>query len=143
MLHVIRGRRQPVAKQVLEEELAEPAARLRRPQRLLEPREVLCPLEHLRGGLVDLAEALVDLVRRLGRALEAAIHLRIELAETPVHRLRDALQAPVYLGVAIGELRAPVGPELTQDARQPRDRAAERDGEDQNQNGVCHRTDRR
>ncbi len=89
-LHLVGGRGKPVAEQVLEQELAETAARLRRPEGLLEPRQVLGPLEHLRRRLVDLAQALVDLVRGLRRILEPAVDLRVELPEPPVHGLGDA-----------------------------------------------------
>ena len=99
VLHVVSGGRKPVAQQVLEQELAEPAAGLRRPQRLFEPSKVLRPLEHLRRRLVDLAEPLVDLVRRLGGALESPVDLGVEPGEPPVHGLGHPEQVTVDLGV--------------------------------------------
>ena len=100
-----RARRQPVAQQVLEQELAEASARLRRAERLLEAREVLRPLEHLRGGTVDLPEPLVDLGARLLRRLEPPVDLDVELAEPAVERLDHPGKPPVDVGGALGELR--------------------------------------
>ena len=102
VLHVVRGGREPVAQQVLEQELAEPPTRLRRPQSLLEPREILRPLEHLGRGLVHLPEPLVDLVRRLRGALESSVDFRVELRETPVHCLGHAEEVAVDLRVPLG-----------------------------------------
>ena len=92
---------QAVAQEVLEQQLAETAARLRRAQRLLETGEILRALEHLRGGAVDLAEPLVDLGRRLLRALEATVDLRVELAEPAVERLTERLEPAVDGDVAL------------------------------------------
>ena len=115
VLELERGRRQPVAQEVLEQQLAEPAASLRRPQDLLQLAQLLRLLGHLHGGLADLAELLVDRVRLLRRVLEPPVDLRVELAEPPVHRLRDRLEPPVDLGVPMRE--------------QPVEHAAEPDGE--------------
>ena len=144
MLHAVRGRGQPVAQQVLEQQLAEPATRLRRAQRLLEPRQILGALQHLSGRLIDLPELLVNLVRRLGCVLEPAVDLRVELAESAIHRLGDPFEAPVDRRRALGELGAPVGPELTEGSSgEPHDRAGDRGHEDQGENGTSHRVDRR
>ena len=105
VLEVVRVGREPVAEQVLEQELAEAAARLRRPERLLEPSELFRALDHLCGRLRHLAEALVDLGRRLAGRLEAAVDLRVELAEATVHRLDDRAQLAVDVGVPRLELR--------------------------------------
>ena len=85
----------------------------------------------------------MDLIGRLRGALEPAVDLRVELSEPPVHRLRDAQQPPVDLGGALGELGAPVGAQVSQDARKPDERGRETGAQDQDQNDVCHRTDRR
>ena len=85
--------REPVAQQVLEQELTEAAARLGRPERLLEPAEILRALDHLRGRLGHFAEALVDLRRRLTGGGEA-----------PVDRLGDAGQPAVDVGAALAQL---------------------------------------
>src|SRR6266545_2316854 len=126
-LHLVGGRRQTVAEQILEQELSEAASRLRRPQGLLEPCEVLGPLEHLRGRLVDLAEPLVDLVGCLRSALETAVDLGVERRKAPVHRLDHALEPAVDLGVPLGQLAARFraeGAELP--AKDPGDDASER-----------------
>src|SRR5215211_2769260 len=94
---LVRGER--VREEVGEEELAEAAAGLRRPERLLEPRDLLRPLVHLSRRLVEFPEPLVDSRARLRRALEAAVDLRIELGEPPVHRLNEACQPAVDRGV--------------------------------------------
>src|SRR5919202_689811 len=93
-----------VAEDVREQELADPAPRLGRPEGLLEPREVVRALEHLRGGPAELADLLHDLGRRLAGAL-----LRGEQA--PVQPLEGAAD----LGAPRGELVArllPLGREL-------------------------------
>jgi hypothetical protein len=143
VLDVIGGGREPVAQEVLEQELAEPAACLRRTQCLLEPRQVLGPLEHLRRRLVDLAEPLVDLVRRLAGVLEPTVDLRIELGEPAVHRLGNAQQPTVDLGRPFCELRAPVGAEVAQEPREPHERGGKACAEDQDEDDVCHRADER
>ena len=88
VLQVVGVGREPVAQEVLEQELAEAAARLGRPQRLLELAEVLRALDHLRGRLRHLAEPVVDLRRRLCRR-----------GEPRVQRLLQPLQAELELGV--------------------------------------------
>src|SRR4029450_853332 len=87
-----------VAKQILEQELAKAAARLRRPQRVLEPLQVVRAREDLLVRAAELAQATLNLARGLRRALEAA-----------VERRGHALEPPVDLGVALGELGAGLG----------------------------------
>ena len=67
VLDRVRGRWKAVAQEVLEQQLSEPAARLRRPQRLLEPAEILRSVEHLPRRVSDLAEPFVNPLRRLRR----------------------------------------------------------------------------
>ena len=98
VLERVRGRWKPVAKQVLEQQLAEAAARLRRPERLLEPLQVVRAREDLLVRAAELAQAALDLARGLRRALETAVERR-------GHRLEPA----VDLGVALGELGAGLG----------------------------------
>src|SRR6185312_3851652 len=115
------GRRQAVPEQVLEQELAETATRLRGAQGLLETREIFCALEHLRRRLVHLAEPLVDLVRRLGHPDEM----------------------PIDLGVAVRQLGAPVGTELAEGPSEPDERGREAHAEKKDEEYRCHRADRR
>ena len=138
VLHLVSRGREPVAQQVLEQELAESPAGLRRPQSLLQPREVLRSLEHLRGGFVDLAETLVDLVRRLRCALESAVDLGVELSEPPVHRLGHPDEVTVDLRVPLGKLRAPVGSQLSKNAGKPDQATREEGSDEQDQQDVCH-----
>ena len=138
VLHLVGRRRQPVAEQVLEQKLAEAAARLGRPKSLLQPREILRPVEHLRRRLVHLAEALVDLVRGLGRVLQPAVDLGVELAEPAVHGLGDPHEPPIDLGVPLRQLRAPVRPQVTQRPRQPGQSGGQPDAEQKDEDHVCH-----
>ena len=92
-------RRQPVGQQVAEQELAEPASRLRRAQQLLELSQVLRLLGQLRGRAADVAELLVDRVRLLGGVLHPPVDLRVEVGQPPVDRLGQPLEAPLHLGV--------------------------------------------
>jgi hypothetical protein len=117
VLHLVRRRRQAVAEDILEQKLAEPAARLGRPKRLLEAGEILRALEHLRRRLVDLPQPLVDLDRRLRCALEAAVDLRVELSQSAVHRLDDAVESAVDLRVPFRELCRRLGVERGEEAR--------------------------
>jgi hypothetical protein len=138
----------------MEHLLADAAARLRRAQELLEALEVLRALVHLRGRLVDLAEPLVDLRRRLrhpGQAAvdpqvelaQAPVHLRVELAEAPVHRLGHAGQPSVDVGVAarelVGVLVAQAGELGAQHADEPDGARGEAGGqEDEDDKGPGH-----
>ena len=63
--------RERVREELPEEDLAEAAPGLRGPERLLEAREVVGLLEHLRGRPVELPEPLDDLRRRLAGGLLA------------------------------------------------------------------------
>ena len=132
VLHRVGGRGQPVAEQVLEQQLAEAAARLRRPQRLLELGEVVRAREHLRRGAVELAELLDDLRRRLaGAALGGQ-----QAAVDPLQALVDAAEAPLDLRDDLGGGLAARAPELgPQEAREPDEASAqkERDGRDDEQ----------
>ena len=71
-----RRRRQPVTEQVLEQELAETAPRLRRAQRLLEALQIVCARQDLLVRAAELAQATLDLTRSLRRALEAPVERR-------------------------------------------------------------------
>jgi hypothetical protein len=107
-----------IGEQVAQEKLAETAPRLRRTERLLEAREVLRAVEHLRVRLADLPELLVDGRGRARRALEPVVDAPVELPEAAVHRLDEAGQAPVDVGVALRKLDRELLP--------PRPRAAAR-----------------
>src|SRR6185312_941235 len=131
------GRRQAVPEQVLEQELAETATRLRGAQGLLETREIFCALEHLRRRLVHLAEPLVDLVRRLRCVLEPAVDLRVELREPSVHRLGHPDEMPIDLGVAVRQLGAPVGTELAEGPSEPDERGREAHAEKKDEEYRC------
>src|SRR5207302_4092008 len=109
VLERVGGRRQPVAQEILEQELPEAAARLRRTEDLVELAELLRLLEELDGRLSDLTELLVDRVRLLGCGLEPSVDLRVEVGEAAVGRLDQGLQPPVHIGVPLFELRAAVG----------------------------------
>ena len=74
-----RVRRQPVGKEIAEQELTEPPSRLRRPQDLLKLSQVLRLLGQLRGRAANVAELLVDRVRLLRGVLHAPVDLRIEV----------------------------------------------------------------
>src|SRR4051794_8545660 len=104
-----------VGEQVAQEKLAEPTPRLRRTKRLLEPREILRPVEHLRVRLADLAKLLMDRGRRAGCALEPRVDAAVQLAEAAIHRLDNPGQPAVDVGVSVrellGELRARSGAE--------------------------------
>ena len=100
VLELVRVGRERVAQKICEQELSESAPGLRRAQRLLQPGEVLCAVEHLRRGSVELAQALNDLGRRLAgallrreqpavEALEPAVDAGVELAEPPVEPVLD------------------------------------------------------
>jgi hypothetical protein len=123
VLDLVRAGREPVAKEVLEQQLAEAAARLGRPQDLLQLAELLRLRGHLHRRLTDLAELAVDGVRLFRRVFEPAVDLRVELAQPPVHRRGDRLQAAVDLRVPHGEelVQGPGGvrPVVGQAAAQP------------------------
>jgi len=142
VLHRIGALRKPVAKQVLEHQLAEPAARLGGTQRVFEPAEVLHTLEHLGGRLVRLAKPLVDLVRGLRRSLEPAVDLRVELGKSPVHRLGHAPEAPVDLAASLGELDGGVAAQRAelgaQDAHEPDQRGGQPERESNDEGDGCH-----
>ena len=100
VLEVVGIRRERVAQEVAEQDLADPTAGLRRAKRLLESSKVVRAREHLSGGAVELAEPLDEIGRGLARALlgreqtaveplEPPVDLRLELGEAPVDRLRD------------------------------------------------------
>ena len=103
---------------------------------MLETAQVLDPLEHLRGRLAGLAEAVVDLVRRLLGVRQPAVDLRVELGEPAVHRLDHASEALVDVGVPLGELGRRVVSQhaepVSQDTREPREAGSdeERDGQE-------------
>ena len=140
VLHLVRPRRQPVAKEVLEQQLAEPASCLRRSQRLLEACQVLRALEHLCRRLVDLTQAFVDLDRRLRRVLEAPVDLRVELGQAAIHGGADALEPAVEFGIPLGKL----GLERREETWDP-DRAGGRETEQDEDDEDCadHRADER
>ena len=118
VLEVVGVGRQAVAQEILEQQLAEAAAGLRRPQRLLEPAEILGAVDHLGRRLRDLAEPFVDLRRRLAGGFEAPVDLRVELAEAAIHRLDDGPQLAIdgvvprlELGRSLGAKRAELAAE--------------------------------
>ena len=118
VLHRVGVRGEPVSEEVLEQQLAEAAPRLGRPQGLLEPREILRAGDHRLCPLGHLAETLIDFRRRLRRRCEPAVDLRVEVREARAERLLHPLQPQLDLGVACREL-AP------QQARQENRRRAE------------------
>ncbi len=93
VLQLVGVGREPVAQEVLEQQLAEAAAGLGRPQRLLELAELLRALDHLPGRLRHLAETVVDLGRRLRRGRQPR-----------VQRLLEPLQAKLELRIACRQL---------------------------------------
>ena len=131
-----RRRRQPVAQQVLEQQLAEAAARLRWAQRLLEALEVVRARQNLLVRAAELAQAALDLARGLRRALEA-----------PVERRGHRFEAPVDLCVALGELRAGLGPQNgqlgTEPAQEPGGADRESGEREQHENSDPHGTCKR
>ena len=86
VLELVSAGRKTVAKQVREQELAEAAARLRWPERLLEPLEVVRAGEDLLVRAPELPELVMDLARRLRGALEAPVERRGHRLEPPVDR---------------------------------------------------------
>ncbi len=124
VLQLERLGREPVAEEVRQQELSEPAAGLRRPQRLLELAERLRLLEHLRGRLVDL--------RRGARGWPRSSSTRSRAGGRPSCRAPPSRRSivstidcepPVDVGVPLAELRAALVPhraELGPDrAREP------------------------
>ena len=136
VLERVGGRRKPVGQEVGEQELAEPAARLRRPQRMLEALEVVRAREDLLVRAAELAELAVDVARRLRRAVQA-----------PVERRGHRLETPVDLRVPFRELRAGIGPkrlQLRAQAADEPDRAEREAGEsEQDDESDPHRTAKR
>ena len=136
VLQRVRRRRKPVGQEVGEQELTEAAARLRRPQRVLEPLEVVRASEDLLVRAAELAQLAVDVARRLRRALQA-----------PVERRGHRLEPPVDLRVSFRELRAGIGPEplqLSAQAADEPDRADGKAGEsEQDDKSDPHRTAKR
>ena len=147
VLQVVGVGRQAVAQEVLEQQLAEAAARLRRPQRLLEPAEILGAVDHLGGRLRDLAEPLVDLRRRLPGGLEAPVDLRVELAEAAIHGLDDGPQLAIDVVVSRFELSRSLGAERAELAaekpRQQHDSGRERGQDEDDEQRDDHRADER
>src|SRR5205823_741856 len=93
---------QAVGQEVLEQQLAEASARLRRSKCLLEALQVVRPLEHLTGRLIDLAEALVNRGGLLGDALQPQSHAPVHVAEPAIERALEAAQALVHRTRALG-----------------------------------------
>ena len=104
VLRLVRGWRQAVAEQVLEQQLAEAAARLGGAQNLLQAGEVADPSQHLRRRSLDPAELFRDVDRGLAGALlareepsvearEPAVDPRVEIRQPPVEAGLDAAQA--------------------------------------------------
>ena len=144
VLDSVRAGGKPVAEEVLQQELAETAARLRRPQSLLQPGQVLRALKHLRRRLVDLSEPLVDLEGRLRRALESPVDLRVELGEAAVHRLDHAVETAVDLRIPLGELGRRLRLERGEEAREPHGaRRREQQQEQGDEDQADHRADER
>ena len=117
MLQVVRVRRQDVGEKVGEQELAETTACFRGPERLLEPLQVVCPLEHALGALLDAGQLLGDLRGRLARALlgrradgrralEPPVDPRVQLPEPSVEPRLDLTERAVELGERATELAA-------------------------------------
>ena len=113
--------------EVAEQQLPEPASRLRRAERLLQPGQVAHALVHLRGRLPELAELRAD--PRRGR--RGGI-------EPPVEGLVEPAEAAIQLGVSGRQLIARVGPQAlelaaklaAQGADEPRRSGDEADKED-------------
>ena len=116
VLDLVGGRRQPVAQEVLEQQLAEPSACLRRAQDVLEPRDLLRLLEHLRRRPVELREPLDEVLRRLARRLlrreqapvdplQPPVDALVELPEPAVEPVLDAAEALVHERAAVARER--------------------------------------
>jgi hypothetical protein len=107
----IRVGRQNVAKEISEEELAEPTACLGRAEGLLEAAEIAHTLVELYGRRVQLPEFLGQLGRGATRALllgeqaaietvESAIDLRLDVAEAAIELLLHPAQTLLEHGAA-------------------------------------------
>src|SRR5205823_5447060 len=138
VLELVRIGRQAIAKEVAEQQLSEAASCLRRPQDLLELRELLGVLGQRRRGAADVAELLVNRVRLLRRVLEPAVDLLVEEAETAVHRLGDPLQAPLDVGVAGVESGLRLRAEAIERLRQPDGEHAEGGQQDESDDDRKH-----
>ena len=136
VLERVGGRRKPVGQEVGEQELTEPAARLRRAQRMLEALEVVRARKDLLVRAAELAQLAVDVARGLRRALQA-----------PVEGRGHRLEAPVDLRVPFRELGAGIGPkrrQLRAQAPDQPDRAEREAGEaEQDDESDPHRTAKR
>ena len=131
-----RRRRQPVAQQVLEQQLAEAAARLGWAQRLLEALEVVRPRQNLLVRAAELAQAALDLAGALRRGLETAVEGR-----------RHRFEAPVDFCVALCQLCTGVGPQNgqlgTEPAQEPGGADRESGEQEQHENSDPHGTCKR
>jgi hypothetical protein len=121
IVYAVAGRR---SQQVLEQELAEAPAGLRRPQRLLELREVVGAREHLRRRPVELPELLDDLSGALAGALLACEEPPVDPFQPTVDGGGELPEPPVGFRAPLGELGGCVGP---QDAELGPQRADEPD----------------
>ena len=138
VLQLVGVGREPVAQEVLEQKLAEAAASLRRPQRLLELSELLRARDHLPGCLGHLAEPVVDLRCRLGRRREARVQrllqsLQAEL-EFGVPR-RQLPRCPLLHGSKLGRGRLLQRPELATEQAWQEDRSGGKGRQKEQQNG--------
>ena len=99
-----------VAQEVLQQQLAEAASRLRRTQNVLESRDLTRLLEHLLCGAVELREPLDDLRGRLSARLLCREHAFVYALEPPVDALVDlnepAVEAMLDAAQAIVDERA-------------------------------------
>src|SRR5581483_8723516 len=103
---------QAVAEQVLQQEFAEAAAGFRRAQDLLEPGQVVRPLQHLGGCGVELSEPFDDLRGALAsgllgkeqpavETLEPPVDLEVDLAQPALEPLLDAPESVVEDAAAV------------------------------------------
>ena len=95
VLGLVGRGRQPVAEQVLEQELAEAPAGLGRAEDLLEAGEIVGAGEHLRRCALDTPELLGDVDGGLARALLRREQPAVEAREAPVDPRVDVAQPPV------------------------------------------------
>ena len=119
------------ASEVREQQLAEATARLGRAQRLLEPLEVVGPLEHALRSLLDPGQLLRDLRRRLARVALRGEEAAVEAFESPVDLRIEVAQPPV-------EPRLELAERAVETAERPADVTAERAGESESADSERH-----
>jgi hypothetical protein len=85
--------RQAVGQKLAQQQLADAAASLGGSECLLQPREIVRPLEHLRCARVELSESIDDLRCRLPRVLLGRKQTPIQALEATVDALVDLAKA--------------------------------------------------